>query len=88
MGEINLDVILPVNVTIETLLLEFTNNRSSLPGSGLQKETPTQVFSCEFCQISKNTFFHRIPLVAASVTSFRGEINPIVNVPVKLGLYQ
>ena len=66
----------------------FTNNRSSLSGSGLQKEALTQVFSCEFCQISKNTFFHRIPLVAASVIGFRGEINPIVNLPVKLGLYQ
>ena len=25
-----------------------------------------QVLSCEFCEISKNTFFHRTPLVAAS----------------------
>ena len=25
-----------------------------------------QVFSCEFCDISKNIFLHRIPLVAAS----------------------
>ena len=25
------------------------------------------MFSCEFCKISKNTFFHRAPLVAASV---------------------
>ena len=25
-----------------------------------------QVFSCEFCQISKNTFYNRIPPVAAS----------------------
>ena len=25
-----------------------------------------QVFSCEFCEISKNTFSYRIPLVAAS----------------------
>ena len=24
------------------------------------------MFSCEFCEISKNTFFHRTPLVAAS----------------------
>ena len=29
-----------------------------------------------------------MPLVAASVISFRGEINPIVNLPIKLGLYQ
>ena len=33
----------------------------------LKKETLVQVFSCEFCEISKNTFFHRTPLVAASV---------------------
>ena len=66
----------------------FSNNRSSLPGSGLQKEVLTQVLSCEFCQISKSTFFHRIPLVAASVIGFRGEIDPIVNLPVKLGSYQ
>ena len=25
------------------------------------------VFSCEFCEISKNTFFHRTPLVDASL---------------------
>ena len=24
------------------------------------------MFSCEFCEISQNTFFHRVPLVAAS----------------------
>ena len=36
------------------------------PATLLKKETLTQVFSCEFCKISKNTFFHRTPLVAAS----------------------
>ena len=30
------------------------------------KETLAQVFSCEFCEISKNTFFYRTPQVAAS----------------------
>ena len=25
------------------------------------------MFSCEFCEISKNTFLYRTPLVAASV---------------------
>ena len=34
-----------------------------------KKETLTQVFFCEFCEISKNTFFYRTPLVAASVCS-------------------
>ena len=33
----------------------------------IKKETLAQVFSCEFCEIFKNTFSHRTPLVAASV---------------------
>ena len=33
----------------------------------IKKETLPQVFSCEFCEISKNTFFYRTTLVAASV---------------------
>ena len=32
----------------------------------IKKETLAQVFSCEFYEISKNTFFYRTPLVAAS----------------------
>ena len=32
----------------------------------IKKETLAQVFPCEFCEISKKTFFHRAPLVAAS----------------------
>ena len=32
----------------------------------IKKETLTQVFSCEFCEISKNTFSYRTPLVIAS----------------------
>ena len=32
-----------------------------------KKETLVQVFSCEFCEISKNIFYYRTPLVAASV---------------------
>ena len=32
----------------------------------LKKETLAQMFSCEFCDISKNTFLYRTPLVAAS----------------------
>ena len=33
----------------------------------IKKETLAQVFSCEFCEISKNTFFHKTPLVTASM---------------------
>ena len=32
----------------------------------IKKETLAQVFSWEFCKISKNTFSYRTPLVAAS----------------------
>ena len=31
-------------------------------------ETLAQVFSCEFCEISKSTFSYRAPPVAASAT--------------------
>ena len=34
--------------------------------SFIKKEILAQVFSCEFCEISKNTFYYRISLVAAS----------------------
>ena len=33
----------------------------------VKKETLAQVVSCEFCEIAKNIFFYRTPLVAASV---------------------
>ena len=36
----------------------------------IKKETLAKVFSCGFCQISKNTFSYRTPLVAASVLLF------------------
>ena len=37
------------------------------------KEIPTQVFSCEYYEMFKNTFFYRIPPVATfeSVDLFR-----------------
>ena len=31
-----------------------------------KKDTPIQVLSCEYCEIFKNSFFYRKPLVAAS----------------------
>ena len=37
------------------------------PATLLKKESLAQVFSCEFCEISKNTFFNRTAPVAASV---------------------
>ena len=40
--------------------------RSCAACNFIKKETLAQVFSCEVCEISKNNFFHRTPLVAAS----------------------
>ena len=34
--------------------------------SVISKETLSQLFSCEFCEFSKNTFSYRTPPVAAS----------------------
>ena len=61
--------------------LEVLFKKEQVAGSGLQlylkrdsgtgacnfikKETLAQVFSCEFCEIYKDNFFYRTPLVAA-----------------------
>ena len=37
----------------------------------LKKETQAQVFSCEFCEISKKTFFYRTLPVPASGNGFQ-----------------
>ena len=41
------------------------------PCNFFKKETLVQVFSCKFCEISKNTFVHRTTLVAASALRLR-----------------
>ena len=41
----------------------------------IKKEALAQVFSCEFCEISKNTFSYRTPPVAASVLNKRFTID-------------
>ena len=45
--------------SVKKVFLEISQNS--------QENTYSQVFSCEFCVISKNTFFHRTPPVAASL---------------------
>ena len=42
----------------------------------IKKETLSQVFSCEFCEVFKNTFFYWTPLVAAFVHIFLKFIFP------------
>ena len=43
----------------------FFNKVAGSACNFIKKETLAQVFSCEFCEIPKNTFFYRTPLVAA-----------------------
>ena len=60
---------------IATFMLQLCydkNSRQTLANHRLEacnfikKETLAQVFSCKFCEIYKNTFSYRTPLVAAS----------------------
>ena len=44
----------------------FNKVAGLMPATLLKKETLAQVFSCEFCKISKSTFSYRTPLVTAS----------------------
>ena len=44
------------------------------PATLLRKKTLAQVFSCEFCEIYKNTFYYRTPLMAASGVLINFEI--------------
>ena len=52
------------------VFLEMSQNSQNSPQAEacnfIKKETLAQVFSCKFCEISKNTFSHRTPQVAAS----------------------
>ena len=49
----------------------FYNRVAGLRPDFIKKETLAQVFSCEICEISKNTFLHRTPLAAASERDVR-----------------
>ena len=53
--------------SVKTVFLEILQN--SQENTGARTSFFAQVFACEFCEISKNTFLHRTPLVAASVNS-------------------
>ena len=57
--------------SVKKLLIEILQNSQentcARVSFSVKKETLTQMFSCEFCEISKNTFYYRTPLLAASV---------------------
>ena len=59
---------------VKEVFLEISQNSRKTPVpeslsfcNFIKKETLAQVFSCEFCEISKNTFSYGTPPVAASV---------------------
>ena len=49
----------------------------------IKKESLAQVFFCEFCEINKNTFFHRTPPVDASVQRKVSGVFDMLEIPVK-----
>ena len=52
----------------ENTCVAVFNKIAGLRPATLLKKTPTQVFSCEFCEFFKNNFFYGALPVAASVT--------------------
>ena len=58
--------------SVKKVFLEISQNSHEKQAQAcnfIKKETLVQVFFCEFCEISQNTFSYRIRLVAASVTN-------------------
>ena len=49
------------------------------PATLLKKETLAQVFSCEFCEISENTFFYSQRLIKRTIKQQHIETKMIVN---------
>ena len=47
-------------------------NISTTASNVIEKETPTQLFSCEFCELFKKTYFREHLRMAGSKTPVRG----------------
>ena len=57
--------------TAKKIFLEiYLNSQENTCASLIKKEALVQLFSFEFCEISKNTFSYRTPLVAASKLAY------------------
>ena len=52
--------------SVKKVFLKFSQNLQKNTGARVSFLLKLQVFSCEFCGISKNTYFYRTPSVAAS----------------------
>ena len=53
----------------------FFNKAEGVRPATLIKETLAQMFSCEFCKISKNTFSYRTPQVPPSSLTTKNQIS-------------
>ena len=53
--------------SVKKVFLEISQNSLEKTSARVSFLIKLKVFFCEFCEISKNTFFHRTLLVAASV---------------------
>ena len=68
----NIDAVVQ-RCSVKKVFLEISQNSQENPCARVSYfeiknslNTEAQAFSGEFCEISKNTFLHRIPLMAAS----------------------
>ena len=57
------------------LWVYFLIKLEALACNFIKKEALAQVFPCEFCEISKNTFFNKTALVAASVYTWAFQVS-------------
>ena len=67
----------------------FFNKVAGLrPTTLFEKESLAQLFSCEFCEIFKNTFFYGTPRVATSIIIFNNMSggNAPANISLKIHL--
>ena len=51
------------------MLESLINNAAGLQPCNFIKETPAQLFFCEYCEIFKNSFFYRAPYVLWAITT-------------------
>ena len=65
-GEVGEEQAVVRRCSVKKVFLDLSVLRQPEACNFIIKETLAQVFSCEFCEISKNTFLYRTPLVAAS----------------------
>ena len=56
-----------VKMVFLEILQNSQENTCARVSFSIKKETLAQMLSCEFCKISKNTFYYATPLVAPSV---------------------